>query len=482
MTFAQRDAMPMVPALRAFVLYTAILVSGTALFFFLHHLGNQLPYEQAKQRFSDDFAASLPKTGSLYVQGFNSPFTYCQIALAVMAGAQEVGRKGAADGSRPLVDAVLPRQFNKEIAPDSNYCAEVKAVSGGMALGKSHLKTRYWWGSKAVFAIALHGLSVFEIHQILYFASYGAYVFLAGTLLLSGWRVLLIAAPLIVFGAFFSGVPYFADVENGIPYIWALLAAAVLALLLWRRRSMRTMRVFCFTTGMVSSYLWLFDGHNFLLIVLIGLIGWFGHEQPSIRDRARQVGGYMALYIAGFVLCFALGQATKAVVYEQEIAGGHDYVGGWVARNFLGQASFHMGRIVSPQKRDLKGKHIGTFAKLASIGPRGQEGWYLVGSSMLALLFATAVACIQVRRGRSRLGSDMLWFFGLMLLTSCYFILPNDLPFRSARFMFMLFALCWSSLFLSSMQISRPLLFVTIGGFLTIFVPWGIMNVNAMTN
>ena len=36
---------------RPLSIYTAALVAGTAFFFLLHHAGNQLPYEVAKQRF-----------------------------------------------------------------------------------------------------------------------------------------------------------------------------------------------------------------------------------------------------------------------------------------------------------------------------------------------------------------------------------------------------------------------------------------------
>ena len=77
----------MTPALRSLGIYAAVLVLGTGLFFFLHHLGNQLSYEQAKQRFSDDIAANLPHTYVGFASGFNNPYTYCQISLAVIAGA-----------------------------------------------------------------------------------------------------------------------------------------------------------------------------------------------------------------------------------------------------------------------------------------------------------------------------------------------------------------------------------------------------------
>ncbi len=77
--------------LRSLGVYTAVLILGTGFFFFLHHIGNGLHYEQAKQRFSDDIAANLPNTYVGYVSRFNSAFTYCQISLAVIE--ERGGRK-----------------------------------------------------------------------------------------------------------------------------------------------------------------------------------------------------------------------------------------------------------------------------------------------------------------------------------------------------------------------------------------------------
>ena len=39
-------------------IYTATMVAGIAFFFLLHHAGNQIPYDLAKQRFQAELAAT----------------------------------------------------------------------------------------------------------------------------------------------------------------------------------------------------------------------------------------------------------------------------------------------------------------------------------------------------------------------------------------------------------------------------------------
>ncbi len=286
--------------------------------------------------------------------------------------------------------------------------------------------------------------------------TYGAYFLLASALLLIGWRTLLVTAPLIVFGAFFSGIRYFLGVENGIPYLWAVLAATILTLLLWRHGSARAAPLFCFTAGMVSSYLWLFDGHNFLAIALIGLIGWLGHERLNTRDRVRRVSSYLLLYAVGFILCFAANQVTKTVVYEQAIVGGSNYFGGGVATHLFSQVLYHLERIFSPEDRDLYGRSIVTFWGLSLSSIRPTVGIALTGLSALALLGAGFFARYQARRGHPELARNILWIVGIMLLACVNFLQPNDLPYRVSRIMFVPLALCWSCLILAVMDAAIP--------------------------
>ncbi len=289
-------------------IYAGAAILGTALFLFLHYLGNSIPYDLARQRFAAEFESNRPDEG--HALGFKSRFEYCQISLAVMAGAKK------SDGENSFVEAVGLKVFKSE-SPDPNYCGRLKAASSGVDLDKAGLKTPYWWGSKAFYAVALRHWSVFEIRELTRVSTYLAYGLLAASLLLLSPRVLLIAAPLIVFAAFFAGVRYWADVANGIPYLWAVLSAAVLALLMRarasRRASSETMRLYCFAAGMVSSYLWLGDGHTFLSITWIGLVVWFGLGDLDAPERTRRAVSCIVFYLVGFAICYALGLLIKSI-------------------------------------------------------------------------------------------------------------------------------------------------------------------------
>ncbi len=473
---------------RAVLLYTTVTIFGTTFFFFLHHLGNQIPYDLAQQRFADEFAANLPDGDIRYFSSARPLFDreFCEIAMMVLAGAERATEDPA------LMDAVLLENFEVAMGLLSSPCVEVEAASGGAELPKTLSKARYWWGSKALFAIALQYLSVFEIHWLIRLSIFGAYLLLAATLLLLGCRPLLAVAPLIVFNVFFSRIGYFADIANGIPHLWAVLAAALLALLLGWRASTRTAPLFCFITGMVSSYLWLFDGHNFLAMALIGSITWFGYERLNVRERTRRSVEYIALYIAGFAVCLALGQATKAVVYELGSPHVNAYPTG-VIGSLLFSAANHLDRITeetlagpATQEQIARGTTL-LVSACPGCGALGWQKlpiirdirgfWMMVPIGMpagkvlsvfsgLALLSAAFFASLQAWRGRPGLAYDLVWIAGLMLLVCFQFILPDDFAFRTARFVALLLALCWSCFILALMQMSYLRALVLTGGFL----------------
>ena len=43
---------------RTAAVYAAVLAAGTALFFFIHWIGNQTPYETVRQRLEDEIAVN----------------------------------------------------------------------------------------------------------------------------------------------------------------------------------------------------------------------------------------------------------------------------------------------------------------------------------------------------------------------------------------------------------------------------------------
>ena len=449
--------------LKTIAVYAAATFAGVSLFIFLHYIGNRIPYGLAQQRIANELAVNQGEYDRRYFGGERPlfDFEFCQMAVTVITGAH----RDASD--RPLLDAIALLIFQQEITPGGNYCAELAAASGGAEFDQTSIKYRYWWGSKATLANLLRFLPVYDIHRLILFVTYGAWALLAAALLLMGRRVLLAASPLIALGAAFSGVGYFADIANGIPYLWTLLAASVLALLLWRPGWARRAPLFCYITGMVSAYLWLFDGHTALAMVLIGLVAWLGYRRLKESAPIRRAAACLALYLAGFAICVALGQGVKVAVVEWAT----EYPGWDVAMDFFQTVSLHIDRTGAetaagitggdaaavracegcgnagwqrlPIIRDLRG-----FGLLTSLGiPAGN----LLGAySALALAGAAAAAVWQARRGRRELGRSLLWLGALALLAAGHFFLPSDVPFHNARFAFLLLAMCWTALLLAA--------------------------------
>ena len=246
-----------VPVFRSLSLYAAVAILGTAFFFFLHYLGNQLPRDLARQRFATEFNSNQVDRG--YARNLKSRFESCYIGSAIIAGSRK------ADSESTLADAVILKNFVRKSPQD--FCPELKEAASSAApnLNEAHLATRHWWGSKALFAIALYALSLHEIRELIITATYLASGLLAVSLLLVSPKMFLVATPLVIFGVFLSSVRDWADIANGLPYLWAILSTAILAFLMRGRAARQTslgrVRLFCFMTGMVSSFLWMKIGH-----------------------------------------------------------------------------------------------------------------------------------------------------------------------------------------------------------------------------
>ena len=461
--------------LKTISIYAAAMVLGIILFFTLHYIGNDLPYDLAKQRFADEFA--VHQTGDGAARYFNGErplfdWEFCEISLMAITGARRD------PSGNPLVNAIRLKTFRKEIYPRGNYCAELQAASGGAEFAETAVKYRYWWGSKAAMSILLRFMSVYDIHQLILFATYTAWVLLAASLLLMGWRILLTAAPLLILGGLFSGVGYFADIANGLPYLFTLLAASVLALLLLRPKTARWAPLFCYIAGMVSAYLWFSDGHTALAMFLIGLIAWLGYARLKRSAPIRRAAACIALYIAAFAICIALGQGVKVAVVEWAT----DYSGWDVAESFFQTVSHRLDQTGVETVAGITGDET---ARIVSCKGCGESGWQrlpiirdirgywimisfgipagnLLGAySALALAAAVAAAIWRARRGQKELGRGLLWLGALALLASVQFFLPSDIPFRNARFAFLLLAICWMALALALPRMNRRALTAT---------------------
>ena len=332
-----------------------------------------------------------------------------------------------------------------------SFCEPLKAVVDGVDWKRTNLKTRYWWGSKALYAIALRWVSIDELRELTKIVTYFAYVLLAISLLLFFPRAFLVTAPLCIFGVFFSGIEYWADVANGMPYAWAVLSATILVLLI-RGQASRwmppgTARLFCFIMGMTSSYLWQGDGHTFLSITLMGMVGYFGDDRRTTSERAVGAVSYITFYLVGFAICYAFGLLVKSFVLEWER----------IVWNFWGRVTYAFDLTVANEGVQNIGELLQRFSIMVVGRDPVRRYDVLIYFLATALTASLGFAVFQAYRGRGDLLRDVLWVVGLMLISIPQFGIPEDFPFRTARFVFVPLALCLSCLVLVIMRMnSRP--------------------------
>lgn len=488
------------------LLYAAAALLGTALFIFLHHLGNRLSYDTAVRRFAAEFATDRPDEG--ITAGFKSPFEYCKFAGMVLAGAREPADT-AATGRNPL-HAVRDAVLLRELAPVLAYydhCDELTAAVHGYRVYEQFAPPQYWFGSKAVYAVLLRVLAVREVRLLIRIGSWAGWIALAAVLLLRAPRTLAVVSPLIVFGCFFSGIRYFSGSANGMPYLWTVWAAVALALLLHARLPPRMMtitpetrlrltRLLCFVIGMVSAYLYL-GGHTVLSVPLIGLLVYFGAgdqdghggQQPG-PNPARLAVWCMGLYCAGFAAAFVLGQAVKMAVEACLIP---DWFG-WRAacaglpedrlvwRVFAWKVPFLAGvtweaaasLIAALEGTPLVGElaqlvpdpevrgGAETFAGIELLEPywevglgSARAGRILAWVAALSPAAAVAFGVLRALRGRPALLRQSGWIALLLALAGAQLLVPDHQIYRTGRYLFVPYALGLSCAILVIMEIAR---------------------------
>ena len=458
-----------------------------AWFFLLHHLGNQIDYRTAAHRFAAEFKTDRPDEG--IEAGIKNRFDSCKLSVMVMAGAQP-----AETGSHPLRDALLLREL-VPMSQNYDFCAELEAAANGEILPEQFASPQHWWGSKAVYALLLRGLSVTDIRTLIRYGAYAGWIALAVTLLLLAPRALVVIAPLIVFGGFFSGIRYFSAISDGVPHLWVVWAAVTLVVLL--RVDLRLARLFCFISGLVLAYLFLGGGPSILMVTLIGVLVYFVRgRRVDTSHGARLAGGCIALCAAGFAAAFALGQAAKLALEACLVPDWYEWravcegvpTDRYVWRMISNKVVYNLVRATLEATGGLRGalQDIPLLAGFAELlpAPARSDGyvqalvapwlqpqtlrwveqagvpivqhfepyWHLglgsaaagrmlTGVAAGSLAAATAAAVFQACRRRPAALRRVGWLAALMALATLMFLEPNDLATRFARYLFVLYAL-----------------------------------------
>ena len=451
---------------RAVGAYVAVAALATGFLVLLHHVGNQLPAVLAADRIEAEFAAERVAWGTRRPQYYNYlVWEYCFFSGAVLAGSRK-------QGGEPLRDALAPWGIREPPAKDGGLLPICGNLRVALQLGEGtdaganaeavwlRLPHRQWFGAKALYAIGLRYLTVHQYHEFIRKATYAAYVLLAAALLVLGWRVLLVASPVLLGGVWLSGIDDLSDVAKGTPYLWAILTPALAALLIRVPFAPASAtRLFCFFAGMVSAYLWSFDGGNFVAAALLGLVVWFGCESLAVAARARCAAACVLLHMAGFVVCIAGGWLIRMLAGSEPLA--------WTVASIRRA----VGRLGSPGERDLMGRDSAAWLEMVPLAVSTMD--LLMTLSVIALLAALIFAGYQAWRRHWEPLQNALWIVGIALVALVHFVLPNDNVWTSVRLMFLPWALCWACLAAVLLPIARP------ATHLLAFAAFGIVSVAA---
>ena len=426
--------MALIRRLRPAATYATVAALTVTLFIALHVAGNRLPRELAAERLAEEFRATPREDwGTRRVAWFDPGlflWHYCEFGAAVLAGA-----RGGEHRDAMLRNAVVLRGL-------PNYaCDDLRAAAlHGVRLPPGHMNIRHWWGGKALYAIGLRHLTVRQFHMAVEALVYCGFLSLAVALLLIGWRTLLVGAPLLLFGLFFSGVEFFGTLATGLPFAWALLAPALGAELL-RRDRRSAAGLFFFFAGMVSHYLWLFGGGNVVAATIIGLVAWLARGADPPRRRIARAAVCVGVYAAGFFVSLAsrLALAISAGAWP-EIAG---------------RVAVLAGRIWSSElSRDMDARDYATYLDLVRVDAPTFAWWALAAAA--ALLLAAVIAGRHAWRRGPALLIGVLWFAALHLPFCVHMLMPQDNPSRAARLMFLPLGLAFCCLIAVLTQISPP--------------------------
>lgn len=442
------------------ILYPAIVVAVWATVSALTYGSTVLDSEALRLRVAEMFVAA-PEPGLFRAK---IPFETCQVTGSTLASAadEETGfwsrafaRRaysgndlGAVAGSRGYYcrELLLAAQLDPKLAHPLWHQRMTLLPPDGLYL--KYFKVRYPVLQSSLYAYLLRVQSVAEVRGLLLWSAYGsALLLLCATALLSR-RALFVVAPVAVGAAAWSSVYLWSDVSNGFTFVFALLSAAGLALALARGGASWAAPV-CFAVGLFMQFLWFMDAHQIMLFTLLALLLWFG---GSWAGRWRRVLTGCGAYLAGFALSFTAGFMVRTALARTPSSPGD-----WVAAmrdNLVGKAGEYGRRAEYADWPARLG--LDDWARFVE-----QTSWHWEAALVLTAIFALAALggfrlsrLARYRRGPAS-WQDVGFVAALVLLCAVQFMAPEDIPHRSARYVFV------------------PVSLMCGGGILASFLAWG---------
>lgn len=434
---------------RVVFLYSFALLLFTGLFVAAHYVANQVPQDFLAKRLSRDFRYhnlsrhnypfSAHGSHSVLSNIGQNQYTECAVLLSVLS-----------TPSDRLEDAVLPRTIKVPVVTACELLEKTvgSLETGGVKAETRPLRTRYWWGARPVYSYMLRFFSVYQIREMIRNVTSLAYTGLAVALLFISPPVFWMLLPLVIFGTLFSGISYYSEVPLGVPYLWAVIASALIAGLHAMNCSASRIYLAVFIVGMVSSFLWLLDGHLILLIAWLILISYFSSlRYASPANSLLSAIKYTATFSGGFLSAYFSGQVLKSL-----------FTGfGPVIKSVAAGISYRTSN-TSPGRTELDLSIV--LDKVWDIGLwwtgflRHELMWdVIVRSSVLAAITGIVICIVKGIRGNRRiLVSLIICILVVLTILARLFFLQNHSvihAFFIGRYMFIALAMGWVVLLVS---------------------------------
>ncbi len=433
------------------LIYTLVSIVFTLLFVSFHHLANQVPQKFIADKLASDFRAHNLSKHNYPFSSFGShsilsnigqnQYTECAVLLSVLS-----------DGDASLKNAVLPTTV---VRSNSQLCSllqsTIHSIQAGEEIEIRPLRSRYWWGAKPVYSFMLRYFSVYQTKELIRNTTALAYTLLAVSLLFVSPMLFWVSSPLIVFGILFSGLSYYSDVVLGIPYLWSIISAMAIAFLHAIKASRFKIQLTTFCIGMVSSYVWLLDGHISLLIAWLMMIGYFGsiHENTYLKSVSH-TWKLLFAYASGFIVACIGGQIIKMY-----------YLGFNEIWQPLSNAVLNRSSSVGPENSEL-----GLTKVIDTVWGIGY--WWtglfrhellkdvVLWGSTIALITGIFIGVISlVKSNRLPLMSMLVCFVIILSVIARLYFLQNHSvihAFFIGRYMFIPLAIAWSILLAALLQ------------------------------
>ena len=422
---------------------------GTAVFlllafYFLHYQGNQLPRERSYEVVREALEKNNllhknhrpPLDNSVRNLTGHAQWHDCMMLIGMIT-----------PPSNRVEDAVvLKGLIQLDYKKGWNYCDKLyQIVIRNSEHRTVYLKHRYWHGFKALTALALRWdeMDLFQVNIGIKVLTYFSFLLLTLIALAHSFRLLAILSPFIFHGFLFSGIPYYGGFTYSLAYLFSISVLATLVLLMKSNATARSLRLFFFASGIISSYLFSLDGHLVSLLPMSIVILYFGREHvENIRKWSFETISFLLSFLAGFTLSMGVNQLAKSY-----------YIGFNEIFSLFGKNLAERIDRPLPHHETFLDALVGLIPTYINTGFMGNKTLFFCVALISCVTLTAAIAASAFRAYAAR---NLTAVFGVVVVLAAMAMVlirlavfpqhTSEHPHVMSRYMFVPAALSWSAL------------------------------------